>query len=110
MKRMSRLLWRIDIFKIFKTHKTANDCFRMAPKETKKPKQKKRSGDGEMQYLRKRRSREAANQKEKQIIKKKKDQLRYLRRKEAGTKLEAGVMLTSKERKLKKKLEEELQS
>ena len=72
------------------------------PKKSEEKKPKKRTGDGQMGYLRTRSTRENAYDKKKKEIKKMKDQLRYLMKKEL-----AG-MLSSKEKKIKKSLEKSL--
>ena len=74
----------------------------MAPPRTEKKERKRRTGDGQMGYLKTRGFREKAFDAKKQEIKKKKDQLRYL------TKKETTQMLTSKEKKAKKLLEQSL--
>ena len=71
------------------------------PKKSEKKEPKKRTGDGQMGYLRTRSTRENAYDKKKEI-KKMKDQLRYLMKKEL-----AG-MLSSKEKKIKKLLQKSL--
>ena len=71
------------------------------PKKSEKKEPKKRTGDGQMGYLRTRSTRENALDKKKGI-KKMKDQLRYLMKKEL-----AG-MLSSKEKKIKKSLQKSL--
>ena len=68
--------------------------------EEKEP--KKRTEDGQMGYLRTRSTRENAYDKKKREIKKMKDKLRYLMKKEL-----AG-MLSSKEKKIKKLLQKSL--
>ena len=71
------------------------------PKKSEKKEPKKRTGDGQMGYLRTRSTRENAFDQKKKGIKKMKDQLRYLMKKEFG-------MLSSKEKKIKKSLEKSL--
>ena len=63
---------------------------------------KKRTGDGQMGYLKTRRSRDKAFDKKKEEMKKMKNRLTYL------TKKETTQMLSSKERKTKKLLEKTL--
>ena len=72
------------------------------PKKSEEKEPKKRTGDGQMGYLRTRSTRENAYDKKKREIKKMKDQLRYLMKKEL-----AG-MLSSKEKKIKKLLQKSL--
>ena len=75
----------------------------MSPPFTdKKTEKKRRTGDGQMGYLRTRGSRERAFDEEKKELKKMKDQLRYLNKKENDKKL------SSKEMKTKKMLEKSL--
>ena len=74
----------------------------MAPPRTEKKEPKRRTGDGQMGYLKTRTSRENAFLAKKQEIKKIKDQLRYLAKKETTQ------MLSSKEKKTKEKLEKTL--
>ena len=69
------------------------------PKKSEKKEPKKRTGDGQMGYLRTRSTRENAYDKKKREMK---DQLRYLMKKEL-----AG-MLSSKEKKIKKLLQKSL--
>ena len=72
------------------------------PKKDEEKEKKKRTGDGQMGRLRTRSTRENAYDKKKKEIKKMKDQLRYLMKKEL-----AG-MLSSKEKKIKKSLQKSL--
>ena len=72
------------------------------PKNSEEKEPKKRTEDGQMGYLRTRSTRENAYDKKKREIKKMKDQLRYLMKKEL-----AG-MLSSKEKKIKKLLQKSL--
>ena len=72
------------------------------PKKSEEKEPKKMTGNGQMGYLRTRSTRENAYDKKKREIKKMKDQLRYLMKKEL-----AG-MLSSKEKKIKKSLEKSL--
>ena len=72
------------------------------PKNSEEEEPKKRTGDGQMGYLRTRSTRENVFDQKKKGIKKMKDQLRYLMKKEL-----AG-MLSSKEKKIKKSLEKSL--
>ena len=74
----------------------------MAPPRTEKKVPKKRTGDGQMGYLKTRRSRDKAFDKKKEEMKKMKNRLIYL------TKKETTQMLSSKERKEKKLLEKTL--
>ena len=72
------------------------------PKKSEEKELKKRTEDGQMGYLWTRSTRENAYDKKKREIKKMKDQLRYLMKKEfAG-------MLSSKEKKIKKLLQKSL--
>ena len=72
------------------------------PKKREEKEPKKRTEDGQMGYLRTRSTRENAYDKKRKEIKKMKDQLRYLMKKEL-----AG-MLSSKEKKIKKLLQKSL--
>ena len=72
------------------------------PKKSEEKEPKKRTGDGQMGYLRTRSTRENAFDQKKKGIKKMKDQLRYLMKKEL-----AG-MLSSKEKKIKNLLQKSL--
>ena len=74
----------------------------MAPPSNEMKEPKKRTGDGQMGYLKTRRSRDKAFDKKKQEMKKMKNRLIYL------TKKETTQMLSSKERKAKKLLEKSL--
>ena len=74
----------------------------MAPSKTVKKEPKRRTGEGQMGYLKTRGSRDKAFAGKKKEIKKMKDQLRYLLKKETTQ------MLSSKERKTKTKLEKSL--
>ena len=76
---------------------------KMVPtKKSEEKEPKKRTEDGQMGYLRTRSTRENAYDKKKREIKKMKDKLRYLMKKEL-----AG-MLSSKEKKIKKLLQKSL--
>ena len=74
----------------------------MAPPRTEKKEPKRRTGDGQMGYLKTRSSRDKAFDKKKEEMKKMKNRLIYL------TKKETTQMLSSKERKAKKMLEKTL--
>ena len=74
----------------------------MAPPRTEKKEPKRRTGDGQMGYLKTRKSRDKAFDEKKQEMKKMKNQLIYL------TKKEATQMLSSRERKTKSMLEKSL--
>ena len=72
------------------------------PKKSEEKEPKKRTGDGQMGYLRTRSTRENAYDKKKREIKKMKGQLRYLMKKELAGRL------SSKEKKIKKLLQKSL--